>query len=132
MGPKPPLVNLVPLSAERSEGLVKSLDSVELIAIRGGADGFVRAKVRVKEGRFAGRSFVTEQPKTEEIYSETDFSRDEIALMRAQDERRDHSISHMATVVAEVEGGRVHPVEPVQLVEPAPYNRFKPFMRKKP
>ncbi len=127
---KPPLPSLLPHSA--TAGLVKSLDSVEVLALRkSGFDELIRAKVRVKEGDFAGREFITAQPKTEEAYSPSDFSAREIADMRAQDERRDRSLSPLAAVIAEVESGRVHPVERIQLVEPEPYNRFKPFLRRK-
>ncbi len=127
---KPPLPSLLPHSA--TAGLVKSLDSVEVLALRkSGFDELIRAKVRVKEGDFAGREFITAQPKTEEAYSLSDFSAREIADMRAQDERRDRSLSPLAAVIAEVESGRVHPVERIQLVEPEPYNRFKPFLRRK-
>jgi hypothetical protein len=127
-----PRISLVPPSDERgAPGLVKSLDSVAVLAIRSGSDGFVRAKVRVKEGEFAGREFVTAQPKTEEHYSENDYSREEIAAMKAEDEKRDRALSPLASVVAEVEGGSVHAVEPIQLVEAEPYNRFKPFLKKR-
>lgn len=130
---KPPLPTLVPPSGDKAaSGLVKSLDSVEVLAIRkSGFDGLVRAKVRVRVGDFAGREFITAQPKTEEAYSAADFSPEEISSMREQDEKRDRSLSPLASVIAEVESGRVHAVEPVQLVEPEPYNRFKPFLRRK-
>ncbi len=62
---KPPLPSLAPHSA--TAGLVKSLDSVDVLALRkSGFDDLVRAKVRVKDGDFAGREFITAQPKTEE------------------------------------------------------------------
>lgn len=130
---KPPLPTLVPPSGSKpAAGLVKSLDCVDVLAIRkSGFDDLVRAKVRVREGDFAGREFITAQPKTEERYSLSDFSAAEIEGMRAQDEQRDRSLSPLASVIAEVESGRIHPVEPVQLVEPEPYNRFKPFLRRK-
>ncbi len=127
---KPPLPSLAPHSA--TAGLVKSLDSVDVLALRkSGFDDLVRAKVRVKDGDFAGREFITAQPKTEEAYSSSDFSPEEIRRMRELDEERDRSLSPLAAVVAEVESGRVHPVERIQLVEPEPYNRFKPFLRRK-
>lgn len=129
---KPPIVSLVPPSGSKSAGLVAKIECVEVLAMRSsGFDDFVRAKVRVKEGEFSGRVFITRQPKSEDIYSPSDFSQDEIAAMKAEDARRDRSLSPMAQVVAEVEGDSVHAVEPLQLVEPEPYNRFKPFIRKK-
>lgn len=132
MGSKPPIVSLVPSSGAKSSGLVAKLDSVEVISMRrSGFDDFVRAKVRVREGEFSGRVFITRQPKSEEIYSPSDFSQEEIAKMKSEDEKRDRSLSPMAQVIAEVENGSVHAVEPLQLVESEPYNRFKPFIRKK-
>jgi spore maturation protein CgeB len=115
-------------------GLVRSMDSVELLAIRRCRfEDSVMAKVRLRRGDFADRVFITKQPKTEEEYSPRDYSPDEIASMKRADEERDRTVSPNAHVVAEVEGGRVHPVEPVLLVEPEPYDRFKPFMgRKRP
>ncbi len=112
--------------------LVKGLGSVELLAIRGsGADSFVRAKIRIKDGEHAGRVFFVKQPKSEEAYSEKDFTPAEIAQMQAADRERDRALSTRALIVATIEGGKYASLEPSPLSEPDTYIRMGRY-RKKP
>lgn len=129
MGSIPPFLPLMPPG---KAGLVKSVSEVDVLAIRSStSDGFVRAKVRVNRGELSNRVFITRQPKTEEEYSPKDYAADEIASMKKADEIRDRTINPNAEVVGVVVGCSVRPVEPFHLVEPEPYDRFRPFLRKR-
>ncbi len=117
---------------QQRQPLVSGLGSVELLAIRGsGADGFVRAKIRIRDGENAGRVFFVKQPKTEEAYSEKDFTPAEIAQMRKADLERDSQLSTRALVVASLHEGRYRTLEPAPLSEPESFIRMGRYRKKR-